>query len=66
MITIEETECEGQNEGIGLFRDQQAAIVWMPSERGAEFAAPEQRKGKTRAIKQGMRRELFTGRTRLV
>jgi len=32
----------------------------------AELAALEARRGKTRALKQGMMQELLTGRTRLV
>ena len=36
------------------------------SDMDAELAALEQRRAKTRALKQGMMQELLTGRTRLV
>lgn len=46
--------------------DEQRAIVAVPSDMDAEISALEVRREKTRQIKQGMMRELLTGRTRLV
>lgn len=45
---------------------EQTAIASILSEMDAELASLEQRREKTRALKQGMMRELLTGRTRLV
>ncbi len=45
---------------------EQTAIASALSEMDAELAALEQRREKTRALKQGMMQELLTGRTRLV
>lgn len=46
--------------------DEQAAISDVLTEMEAEIIALEQRRDKTRALKQGMMQELLTGRTRLV
>jgi type I restriction enzyme, S subunit len=46
--------------------EEQRAITAVLSDMDAEIAALEQRRDKTRAIKQGMMQELLTGRTRLV
>ena len=43
-----------------------AAIAEVLSDMDAELAALEQRRAKTRALKQGMMQELLTGRTRLI
>lgn len=45
---------------------EQEAIVLVLSEMDAEIAALEQRRDKSRALKQGMMQELLTGRIRLV
>jgi type I restriction enzyme S subunit len=45
---------------------EQTAIANVLSEMQAELAGLEQRRAKTRAIKQGMMQQLLTGRTRLV
>ena len=45
---------------------EQTAIAKMLSDMDAELAALEQRRDKTRALKQGMMQELLTGRTRLI
>ena len=45
---------------------EQIAIAAQLSDIDAELAALEQRREKTRALKQGMMQELLTGRTRLV
>jgi type I restriction enzyme S subunit len=47
-------------------KDEQAAIAAVLADMDAEIAALEQRRTKTRDIKQGMMQELLTGRTRLV
>ena len=46
--------------------DEQRAIVCVLSDMDAEITALEQRRDKTRAIKQGMMQQLLTGRVRLV
>lgn len=45
---------------------EQTAIAKVLSDMDTELAALEQRRDKTRALKQGMMQELLTGRTRLV
>lgn len=45
---------------------EQTAIAEVLSDMDAEIAALEQRRDKTRALKQAMMQELLTGRTRLV
>jgi type I restriction enzyme S subunit len=45
---------------------EQTAIAEVLSDMDAEIAALEQRRDKTRALKQGMMQELLTGKTRLV
>lgn len=45
---------------------EQAAIAAVLVDMDAEIAALEQRRDKTRVLKQGMMQELLTGRTRLV
>jgi type I restriction enzyme S subunit len=45
---------------------EQTAIASVLSEMDVELAALEQRRDKTRALKQGMMQELLTGRTRLL
>jgi type I restriction enzyme S subunit len=50
----------------GTILPEQTAIASVLSEMDAELAALEQRRDKTRALKQGMMQELLTGRTRLV
>jgi type I restriction enzyme, S subunit len=46
--------------------DEQTAIAAVLSAMDAEITALEQRRAKTRLLKQGMMQELLTGRTRLV
>ena len=46
--------------------DEQTAIAAVLSDIDAELSMLEARRGKTRALKQGMMQELLTGRTRLV
>ena len=45
---------------------EQTAIAEVLTDMDAELATLEQRRDKTRALKQGMMQELLTGRTRLV
>jgi len=45
---------------------EQTAIATVLSDMDTELAALEQRRNKTRALKQGMMQELLTGRTRLL
>jgi type I restriction enzyme S subunit len=45
---------------------EQTAIAEVLSDMDAELAALQQRRDKTRAIKQGMMQELLTGSTRLI
>jgi len=45
---------------------EQTAIAQVLSEMDAELAALQQRRDKTRALKQGMMQELLTGKTRLL
>jgi type I restriction enzyme, S subunit len=45
---------------------EQTAIASVLSEMDSELAALEQRRDKTRALKQAMMQELLTGKTRLV
>lgn len=59
----------GDIEGIELKMPslpEQTAIATVLSDMDLELAALEQRRDKTRALKQGMMQELLTGRTRLV
>jgi type I restriction enzyme S subunit len=46
--------------------EEQSAITEILSEMGAEIAALEARRDKTRQLKQGMMQALLTGRIRLV
>ena len=46
--------------------EEQQAISFILSDMDAEISALEQRRNKTRAIKQGMMQQLLTGRVRLV
>jgi type I restriction enzyme, S subunit len=46
--------------------DEQTAIATILSDMDAELAALEQRRDKTRALKQAMMQKLLTGKTRLV
>ena len=47
-------------------RPEQTAIAEILTDMDAELTALEQRREKTRALKQAMMQELLTGRTRLV
>ena len=45
---------------------EQTAIAEVLSDMDTEIAAMEQKREKTRLLKQGMMQELLTGRTRLI
>jgi type I restriction enzyme S subunit len=45
---------------------EQTAIAEVLTDMDAELAVLEQRRAKTRALKQGMMQELLTGKTRLI
>jgi type I restriction enzyme S subunit len=47
-------------------KGKQTAIAEVLSDMDAELAGLEERREKTRALKQGMMQELLTGRTRLI
>ena len=49
-----------------LLNSLPTAIAEVLTEMDSELAALEQRRDKTRALKQGMMQELLTGKTRLV
>ena len=51
--------------GMGSLAEQ-TAIAEVLSDMDAELAALEQKRDKTRLLKQGMMQELLTGRTRLI
>lgn len=53
-------------EFLAPLRAEQVAIAAILSDMDAELTALEQRRDKTRLLKQGMMQELLTGRTRLV
>lgn len=46
--------------------EEQSAIATVLSDMDTEIAALEQRRNKTKAIKQAMMQELLTGKTRLI
>lgn len=47
-------------------KEEQSAIAEVLSDMDAEITALEQKRDKTKLIKQGMMQELLTGKTRLV
>jgi len=55
-----------QNRMIAVVRDERSAIASVLTDMDAELAALEQRREKTRALKQAMMQELLTRRTRLI
>jgi len=46
--------------------EEELTKLWEAVNEGAEIAALEARRDKTRALKQAMMQELLTGRTRLL
>ena len=62
------TSCQGKFTVLVFLPSltEQRAIATVLSDMDAEIAALEQKRDKTRALKQGMMQELLTGKTRLV
>ena len=72
MLEQGSTFTAANSEQVGQFRlwvpgdeNEQHAIASVLSDMDTEIAALEQRRDKTRAIKQGMMQQLLTGRVRL-
>ena len=66
LVHTQKWEMEGFPILIPSSLPEQLAIATVLSDMDAEIAALEQKRDKTRALKQGMMQELLTGRTRLV
>jgi restriction endonuclease S subunit len=66
LVHTQKWEMEKFPIAIPLSIREQTAISEVLTEMDAELAGLEQRREKTRALKQGMMQELLTGRTRLV
>ena len=74
MSTTGQPERATQNRVTTLFHDELGyrrfpntlPSPWCDRKMDAKLTALEQRRDKTRALKQGMMQELLTGRTRLV
>ena len=65
MPSLNASTIERIETAIPLFAEQRA-IAEVLSDMDTELAVLEQRRDKTRALKQGMMQELLTGRIRLV
>jgi hypothetical protein len=65
MPEIPRSERKTQNRVIALFTDEQTAIASVLTEMDAELAVLEQRREKTRALKQAMMPKILTGRAGL-
>jgi type I restriction enzyme S subunit len=63
---LQTTRYAGQQERKRSERKTQTAIAEVLTDMDVELAVLEQRREKTRALKQAMMQELLTGRTRLV
>ena len=66
FLEIGKTQLIAYQVNLPNAKAEQTAIASVLSEMDAELAGLEQRRDKTRALKQGMMQELLTGRTRLV
>ena len=66
FLEIGKTQLVAYQVRLPSTKAEQTAIASVLSEMDAEVTALEQRRDKTRALKQGMMQELLTGRTRLV
>ena len=66
FLEIGKTQLIAYQVNLPNAKAEQTAIASVLSEMDAELATLEQRRDKTRALKQGMMQELLTGRTRLV
>ena len=63
---INQDALKGLSIKIPKTKDEQAAIAEVLSDMDAEITALEQKRDKTKLIKQGMMQELLTGKTRLL
>ncbi len=63
---IRQNERDQQNQVLVRLNGEPTAIAEELSDQDAALVAYEQRRAKTRALKQGLMEELLTGRTRLV
>ena len=66
FLEIGKTQLVAYQVRLPATKAEQTAIATVLSDMDAELAALEQRREKTRALKQGMMQELLTGRIRLV
>jgi type I restriction enzyme S subunit len=66
LPNVQKTALHGFKVHIPSEPAEQTAIAAVLSDMDAELAALEERREKTRQLKQGMMQELLTGRTRLV
>ena len=66
FLEIGKTQLAAYEVRLPSAKDEQTAIAEVLTEMDAELAALDQRRVKTRAVKQAMMQELLTGRTRLV
>ncbi len=66
FLEIGKTQLVAYQVRLPSTKDEQTAIAEVLTEMDGELAALEQRREKTRALKQAMMQELLTGRTRLV
>jgi type I restriction enzyme S subunit len=66
FLEIGKTQLVAYQVRLPASKDEQTAIAGVLGEMDAELAGLEQRREKTRALKQAMMQELLTGRTRLV
>ncbi len=66
FLEIGKTQLSAYKVRLPSTKSEQTAIAEVLTEMDAELAALEQRRDKTRALKQAMMQELLTGRTRLV
>ena len=66
FLEIGKTQLTAYEVRLPRTKAEQTGIAAVLSDMDAELTALEQRRAKTRALKQGMMQELLTGRTRLV
>lgn len=66
FLEIGKTQLAAYEVQLPTTKEEQAAIAEVLSDMDAELAALEARRDKSHLLKQGMMRELLTGKTRLV
>ena len=66
MISVNSADLKALEICLPADASEQTAIAEVLTDMDAELAALEQRREKTRALKQAMMQELLTGKTRLV